>query len=71
MFYCATLREYMDLQTLKRHFLEYVEIERGRSLKTVQNYEHYINRFLDFLKLEKEKYKKYLFDIANDMLKEL
>ncbi len=40
----------MDLQTLKRHFLEYVEIERGRSLKTVQNYEHYINRFLEFLK---------------------
>ena len=40
----------MDLQTLKRHFLEYVEIERGRSLKTVQNYEHYINRFIDFLK---------------------
>ena len=40
----------MDLPILKRHFLEYVEIERGRSLKTVQNYEHYINRFLAFLK---------------------
>lgn len=40
----------MDLKTLKRHFLEYIEIERGRSLKTVQNYEHYIDRFLTFLK---------------------
>jgi len=29
-----------DLEQLKRQFLEYVEIERGRALKTVENYNH-------------------------------
>ncbi len=36
----------MDLETLKRRFLEYLEIEKGRSLKTVRNYDHYLTRFL-------------------------
>jgi site-specific recombinase XerD len=35
-----------DLQQLKRQFLEYVEIEKGRALKTVENYEHYLTVFL-------------------------
>ncbi|OGG45692.1 hypothetical protein A2673_00575 [Candidatus Kaiserbacteria bacterium RIFCSPHIGHO2_01_FULL_50_13] len=35
-----------DLKTLKTRFLEYVEIERGRSVKTVENYDRYISRFL-------------------------
>jgi site-specific recombinase XerD len=38
------------LEQLKRQFLEYVEIERGRSLKTVENYDRYLTRFLGFLK---------------------
>lgn len=38
------------LQDLKDNFLEYIEIERGRSLLTVRNYNHYLNRFIDFLK---------------------
>jgi site-specific recombinase XerD len=29
-------------------FLEYLEIEKGRSLKTIENYSLYLNRFLDF-----------------------
>ncbi len=29
----------------KQQFLEYVEIERGRSVKTVENYNHYLTRF--------------------------
>lgn len=29
-------------------FLDYLEIEKGRSLKTIENYSHYLNRFLDF-----------------------
>lgn len=29
-------------------FLDYLEVERGRSLKTIDNYSHYLNRFLDF-----------------------
>ena len=35
-----------DLKELKQRFLEYVEIEKGRSIKTVRNYDHYLNRFL-------------------------
>lgn len=39
-----------ELENLKMNFLEYVEIEKGRSLLTVRNYDHYINRFIKFLK---------------------
>lgn len=35
-----------NLQNLIRQFLEYLEIEKGRSLKTTQNYHFYLNRFL-------------------------
>src|SRR3989338_174118 len=34
-----------DIRDLKRQFLEYVEIEKGRSLKTVENYDRYLSRF--------------------------
>ncbi|MEK7505186.1 MAG: site-specific tyrosine recombinase/integron integrase [Patescibacteria group bacterium] len=37
-----------DLVELKKQFLEYLEIERGRSAKTVANYDHYLKRFLQF-----------------------
>ncbi|TSC70568.1 MAG: Tyrosine recombinase XerC [Parcubacteria group bacterium Gr01-1014_46] len=39
-----------SLKQLKQQFLEYIEIERGRSLKTVENYDHYLTRFLDYSK---------------------
>ncbi|MFZ2521994.1 MAG: site-specific tyrosine recombinase/integron integrase [Minisyncoccia bacterium] len=39
-----------SLKQLKTQFLEYIEIERGRSLKTVENYDHYLTRFLNFIK---------------------
>ena len=39
-----------SLKQLKTQFLEYVEIERGRSLNTVRNYDHYLTRFLDYTK---------------------
>lgn len=45
----------MKLSQLKREFLEYVEIERGRSLKTVENYDLYLTRFLVFAKTENPK----------------
>jgi site-specific recombinase XerD len=35
-----------DLKSLKTQFLEYLEIEKGRSIKTVENYDRYLNRFL-------------------------
>lgn len=36
----------------KRYFLEYLEIEKGRSLKTVENYDRYLNRFFDYGKIK-------------------
>lgn len=39
-----------QLEQLKREFLEHIEIEKGRSLKTVENYDHYISKFLEFSK---------------------
>lgn len=40
----------VSLKQLKTQFLEYIEIEKGRSLKTVENYDHYLTRFLEFIK---------------------
>ena len=37
-----------SIQDLKQQFLEYVEIEKGRSLKTVENYDRYLKDFLKF-----------------------
>jgi site-specific recombinase XerD len=39
-----------QLERLKREFLEYTEIEKGRSLNTVRNYDHYLSVFLKFSK---------------------
>lgn len=39
-----------SLKQLKIQFLEYIEIEKGRSLNTISNYDHYLSRFLDFIK---------------------
>jgi site-specific recombinase XerD len=44
-----------DLHKLKTEFLEYVEIERGRSLKTVENYDRYLSRYLSFSKIRNPK----------------
>lgn len=41
-----------SLKQLKTQFLEYVEIEKGRSLHTVRNYDHYLSRFLNFVKTD-------------------
>ena len=42
----------MTLSDAKREFLEYIEIEKGRSLNTVTNYDHYLTRFLEYAKTE-------------------
>lgn len=42
----------LNLQTLKRQYLEHLEVEKGRSLKTIENYERYLNRFFDFAKID-------------------
>ncbi len=54
----------MDIQTLKRQFLEYVEIEKGRALNTVRNYEHYLDVFFTFGKIKNAS------DITEDILRE-
>lgn len=40
---------------LKQRFLEYIEIEKGRSLKTVENYDRYITKFIKFGKITDPK----------------
>jgi site-specific recombinase XerD len=41
-----------SLKSLKREFLEYLEIERGRSLNTISHYDRYLERFLIFAKID-------------------
>lgn len=38
----------MLLAKAKTDYLEYLEIEQGRSQKTIQNYDHYLTRLIDF-----------------------
>ncbi len=42
-----------DLKSLKTQFLEYLEIEKGRGVKTVENYDRYLNRFFSYAKVSK------------------
>lgn len=42
----------MSLTELKRQFLEHLEIEKGRSIRTIENYDHYLTRFLEYAKIE-------------------
>lgn len=41
----------MDALTAKRQFLEYIEIERGRAVKTIENYDRYLTRFFSQMKI--------------------
>ncbi len=41
-----------NIAELKQQFLEYIEIERGRSVKTVENYDHYLSRFITYTKVK-------------------
>src|SRR3989344_7035371 len=40
-----------SLKQLKTQFLEYVEIEKGRAIRTVENYDHYLTVFLEQTKV--------------------
>ncbi len=42
-----------NISQLHREFLEYLEIEKGRSLKTVDNYNRYLERFFEYSKISK------------------
>ncbi len=41
-----------SLKKLIPQYLEYLEIELGRSQKTIENYDHYLQRFLNFVHKE-------------------
>ena len=54
----------ITLDQLKREFLEHVEIEKGNSLKTVNNYDYYLSRFFEFAKVSSPT------DITDDTIRE-
>ena len=41
----------MNVRDLITQFLEYLEIEKNKSQKTLENYDHYLRRFLEFTKV--------------------
>ena len=43
----------MEAEAAKRQFLEYIEIERGRAVKTIENYDHYLTRYFAQMKVKK------------------
>jgi len=53
-----------EIENLKRQFLEHLEIEKGSSLKTIENYERYLNRFFEFGKIKNPK------DITDSIIRE-
>ena len=54
----------MDILQWKQRFLEYIEIEKGRSVLTVQNYDRYLVRFIAHTKVSAAE------DITYDMVRE-
>lgn len=53
----------MNLKDLKTDFLEYLEIERSRSQKTIENYDHYLSRFFEWAKINDPN------DITDDVVR--
>jgi site-specific recombinase XerD len=52
-----------NIESLKRQFLEYVEIEKGRSINTVSNYDHYLTTFFKWSEV------KYPNEITADVIR--
>ena len=65
--YCATYNVFMKYTDATKEYLEYIEIEKGRSLKTVKNYDHYLSRFGDFAKI---KGVHFVNDISDSLMRE-
>ena len=53
-----------ELERLKREFLEYTEVEKGRALKTIENYDHYLAVFLKHTEIKNPK------DITDEIVRE-
>lgn len=54
----------MNAESLKREFLQYTEIERGRAVKTIQNYDHYLTRFFNQMSIS------FINDITEESVRE-
>jgi site-specific recombinase XerD len=52
-----------EIERYKREFLEHLEIEKGRSLKTIENYTRYLDRFLAFAQIKKAE------DITDELVR--
>ncbi len=53
-----------NINSLKQQFLEYIEIEKGRAVKTVENYDHYLSRFIEQSKIKQAS------DISETVIRE-
>ncbi len=53
-----------EIDQRKREFLEYLEIEKGASLRTIENYDRYLTRFFAFTKVTSPK------QITDDTIRE-
>jgi len=58
------MAEKSEITRFKQEFLEYIEIERGRSVKTVENYDRYLSRYFDHAGIKKPM------DIIDDSVRE-
>ena len=54
----------MDAEQMKREFLEYTEIERGRAVKTIINYDHYLSRYFQQMQVKR------ISDISEESIRE-
>lgn len=63
MIYNGTMAE-TEVERLVRDYLNYLEIEKNRSPKTRENYEHYLEAFLTFSKIKAAK------DITDGVVRE-
>ena len=52
-----------EIKNLKSEFLEYLEIEKNRSQLTIRNYDHYLDRFLDWAMVRDPE------DITSDLVR--
>ena len=52
------------IDQLKLQYLEYIEIEKGRAIRTVENYAHYLDVFLKQTKVTSPE------DITNTKIRE-
>lgn len=53
----------VEIERLLKYYLDYLEIEKNRSLKTRENYEHYLNAFIKEMKIRSPR------DITEDAVR--